>query len=334
MHIFRTPSQAPTLKPGSPAPALRIAEWLKGTPVPAFKKGEVYVVEFWATWCVPCRENMPHLTELQKKYPKAKILGISVLEPDTKLAKPFVAKMGTKMGYTVGREVVAPGKERGEGAMSQGWLKPAGQNGIPVAFVVDRQSKIAWIGHPMYLERPLKAVLDGTWKLELASQPPPEEAEMQQLSQKFLQLRTEGKAAEALQVFDRLSKLNPMASKMFGMEKVILLHQVGKLAEAEKTLQAVLDDLTSPLDLAVSAMMGADRATPVNWTDRERTLFLARLDAFEAASEGKDGLSSYGLAYFYKELGNLDRARTVAERALKDPALPPNLKPVLEKMLR
>ncbi|MBB6051453.1 redoxin family protein [Armatimonas rosea] len=331
--MIAAPSQAQVLKAGSPAPKIQIAEWLKGAPVSAFKKGEVYVIEFWATWCGPCRENMPHLTELQKKYPKAKILGISVLEPDTKQVKPFVAKMGTKMGYTIGREVVTQGKGRDEGTMNQTWLKPAGQNGIPVAFVVDRQSKIAWIGHPMYLERPLKAVLDGSWKYEMAALPPPEEAEMQQLSQKFMQLRTDGKATEALQVFERLSKLNPMANKMFGIDRVILLHQVGKLAEAEKALKTVLDGMTSPMDLAVAAMMGGERTAPVGWTDRARTLFLARLDAFEAAGEGKDALSSYGIAYFYNELGSPDKARAIAERALKDPALLPNMKPALEKML-
>lgn len=39
------------LKPGDPAPALKIDKWVKGQPVEAFEKGKVYVVEFWATWC-------------------------------------------------------------------------------------------------------------------------------------------------------------------------------------------------------------------------------------------------------------------------------------------
>ena len=39
----------PTLKIGDPAPELKVAKWLKGTSVNEFKKGEIYVVEFWAT---------------------------------------------------------------------------------------------------------------------------------------------------------------------------------------------------------------------------------------------------------------------------------------------
>ena len=40
---------AQTLKVGDPAPALTVDKWVKGEPVKEFKKGEVYVVEFWAT---------------------------------------------------------------------------------------------------------------------------------------------------------------------------------------------------------------------------------------------------------------------------------------------
>ena len=58
----------PALKIGDPAPALEPMAWIKGEPVKKFAPGRVYVIEFWATWCVPCKELMPHLSDLQRKH--------------------------------------------------------------------------------------------------------------------------------------------------------------------------------------------------------------------------------------------------------------------------
>ena len=56
------------LAPGSPAPAIAIAKWMQGEPVEEFEAGKVYVVEFWATWCGPCLQSMPHMAQLQTEY--------------------------------------------------------------------------------------------------------------------------------------------------------------------------------------------------------------------------------------------------------------------------
>jgi thiol-disulfide isomerase/thioredoxin len=61
-------AQDVTLKIGDPAPPLAVSKWVKGTPVKKLGDGQVHVVEFWATWCGPCKVSIPHLTELAKKY--------------------------------------------------------------------------------------------------------------------------------------------------------------------------------------------------------------------------------------------------------------------------
>ncbi len=150
----------PELFIGSKAPELQIAKYVKGDSVEQFENGKVYVVEFWATWCGPCIAAFPHLSELQKEHQDSvQFIGVNVWErfPDqaSRIAgiEEFVAEQGDRMSYTVAVE---------EGsAMADTWMRPAGQNGIPAAFIVDGTGTIAWVGHPMGMDAPLESVIAG-----------------------------------------------------------------------------------------------------------------------------------------------------------------------------
>jgi thiol-disulfide isomerase/thioredoxin len=151
----QAPVSAPTLSIGDAAPPITIDTWLKGSPVPQLKKGETYVVEFWATWCGPCKRSIPHLTELQKRFKDKNVTIIGISSSERKGlddVKPFVETMGDKMNYTIAWD-----KDK---TTYGAWMAAAGQNGIPTAFVVNGQGQIAWIGHPVYPEGELDRVVD------------------------------------------------------------------------------------------------------------------------------------------------------------------------------
>lgn len=129
---------AGNLRLGDFAPLI-YADAIKGE-VPQVGSGDVTIVEFWATWCGPCRKTIPHLSKVQERYePKGvRIVGIS--NEDEKTVRPFVRKMGAQMDYAVA-------VDRNH-ATSNAYMGGFGVNTIPHAFIVDRDGRIEWHGHP------------------------------------------------------------------------------------------------------------------------------------------------------------------------------------------
>ena len=149
---------------GDPAPSLGHVSWLKGQPTTSFEKGKIYVVEFWATWCGPCKANIPNLTNLAKKYAgKVSISGIDIWESTdpkdttyTNRVSAFVKKEGDQMAYNIGVDDIAKGT-------ANAWMKASGEGGIPMSFVIGKDGKIAWMGHAEGLDKVLEGVTTGTF---------------------------------------------------------------------------------------------------------------------------------------------------------------------------
>ncbi|MCH9058149.1 MAG: redoxin family protein [Planctomycetes bacterium] len=159
---------------GDKAPKLAIGEWVKGKPITGFENGRVYVVEFWATWCGPCIAGMPHLSDIQKEYADkgVRIIGVNIWDDPAKV-EPFMEDRDDRpsgnelMQYTVAIEKKYDGEDpKKTGAMAKTWMNAAGKRGIPTAFIIDQKGRVAWMGHPMGMDEPLEAIVNGEWNIE------------------------------------------------------------------------------------------------------------------------------------------------------------------------
>jgi peroxiredoxin len=93
-------------------------------------RGKVVLINFFATWCPPCRHEIPSLVTLQQDFYNRgfTVIGISVDQGDIKLVRKFIDKMGVNYPVAMGTPEVAKGF--------------GGVIGIPVTFLVDRKGNI------------------------------------------------------------------------------------------------------------------------------------------------------------------------------------------------
>jgi thiol-disulfide isomerase/thioredoxin len=133
------PAQAQGDSPYEPAPDFTLAEIGTGKNFKlSEQKGKVVLIDFWATWCGPCRMAIPHLIELQNEY-KSKgftLVGVSLDQQGEAVVRPFYKSW--KMNYPV---VV---DQQGEVARNYGGIRS-----IPTALLVDKQGRVinAFIGY-------------------------------------------------------------------------------------------------------------------------------------------------------------------------------------------
>ena len=141
---------------GDAAAPLAISEWIKGGPVDVKDGKNIYVVEFWANWCPPCRASIPHLSELQNKLKTKGVVMVGITNESADQVKPFVTSQGAKMGYVVALDQ--------DDKTMEAYMAAYGVNGIPHAFIVNKQGKVIWHGHPMDgLDKVLDSILAGTY---------------------------------------------------------------------------------------------------------------------------------------------------------------------------
>jgi len=310
---------------GDPAPPIAVSKWVKGDKVEKFEKGQLYVVEYWATWCGPCIVSIPHLSELQKKYKDVTFIGVSVFENDQSKVEPFVKEMGDKMAYRVAMDEVPDGGNRGDGKMATGWMKAAEEGGIPTAFIVNKEGKIAWIGHPMQMDKPLDKIVSGDWDLQAAASKRLEEKaaerKMGELSRELGSLmRNKVKNAKAIvELVDKAIADAPALEANLGALKFeALMNGDDKDAATTygaKLVDKVCNDNAMALNSIAWGIVDPDAKIDANKRDYKLALRAAQRANELTKGENFAILDTLAVATF--ETGDVAKALELEEKAVK-----------------
>jgi len=221
-------------KVGEAAPELRVSEWLKGEPIKGFVRGQIYVVEFWATWCGPCILAMPHLSDVQRQFADkgVTVIAVNVMEKDLDAAKALIKKMAKSVENHIALDAKAPGEK--EGAMEKAWLGE--DRGIPRCLIVDRDTKIAWIGHPTGVESPLHAIVAGTYdSLKQAEI----DKSLGELDHK-LALALKGKKwGDVLKITEQINEIDPFIAPLYHAYRIKAWIGLGDYSAASKFVNDV-----------------------------------------------------------------------------------------------
>jgi thiol-disulfide isomerase/thioredoxin len=141
----RPPESANTAGQVTPEPAPGVGGPAKGAAAPAFElksipegkstalasfQGKAVLLNFWATWCGPCKIEMPWLVDLQKKYgPQGlQIVGVAMDDTSDKEIADFAHKMGVNYVVLKGTEKVGD--------------LYGGVEGLPTTYYLDRSGKV------------------------------------------------------------------------------------------------------------------------------------------------------------------------------------------------
>ena len=324
------PALAAELAIGSRAPALDIEHWVQRAgrgddfvPITTLEPGKVTVIEFWATWCPPCRASMPHLAELQQRFADKGVTIISVSDEDLETVEEFLKSKAdgdrTYADITAGSFLATDP----DGSVSDDYMKASGQGGIPTAFIVGTTGEIEWIGHPMQMDGPLAEVVAGTFDREAAAAADREMAQVQSRFRELVDLMQANKDEEALSLLDTWVAEAKSPAVRERLESAQL--QVAMRAGGARALTAFTaaiakagDSATELNELAWSVVTAIQAGASVSDAVSDE-LVSAALQAAEksVALEPDNGSHLDTLAHLLAQRGDLDKALATQRQALE-----------------
>jgi peroxiredoxin len=142
-------ASGPAIAKGVVAPAFTLTDSAGKTAKLDDYKGKVVLLDFWATWCTGCKEEIPWFAEFQRKYGKQglEVVGVS-MDDGWPVVKEFLAKTDVPYRIVLGDDAL---------------MKKYGNENMPDTFLIDRQGKIAGVYRGMVnkdgVEKDLRGIL-------------------------------------------------------------------------------------------------------------------------------------------------------------------------------
>lgn len=330
-----------SLKPGDPAPPIKVGKWIKPPPASAAGAKKIQVVAFFSSWSNPSMQTYPVVAKIAKTHAdRVSVQAIAVFEKDATpggahyaTVAAFVKRMGAQMPYPVG-------VDDAKGTMARTWLDASGERGVPVSFVIGRDGKIRWIGHTMMVEYFLGQILNGTFNYaqyrdEWLKQKEKEEKEYR-LFKRFSELAEAGRNKEAVAELDRIAKAYPEYGRRMVLVRFSLLlkfDEPAAYAFGRELLNGELKDQSGLLWLMARSLL--DETPGLKSPDYRLALDLSQRAA--DLTKHNDANILTALAYAHFKLGNVDKAIEIQTKAIPigdaNPDIPARNKELMRQRL-
>src|SRR3990172_2108251 len=296
---------------GDPAPPLKIKEWVRGEAVNLAKDAakKIHMVEFWATWCPPCKESVPLLTQFQKKHQKDLVI-IGVTDPNPYRNSPteikqFVKEQGTNMAYSVAID--------DNGATSKAYL-PSEMVGIPFAYLVGRDGRVVWQGSPLdhSLEKVIPEVIAGTFDVAKAKAAANTEQEVTKLFMAAELAYQRGQMDVVWKNTIDILKIDPANETAMQLLNGVYASEPKKAEEFKSIVRGHIAKHKN--DAKVMHLWAVTLCSNDDYASRTPELALDAAKAAYEASKQSWAIEIYARSLY--QVGNLDRAISLQQEAV------------------